>query len=139
MDRSRASLTVLNLVHGYLEVDDCFNTMIKSKGYQLPILNKYTCTSILTNVIVECFAESNVLNSPCYTFSTIPLSELCLKLFQGYDRYKQTLRQEYEKLPIYACSFSMSDTPIVWAWIALRNEYHRLEDEVHKLDSTGSD
>jgi hypothetical protein len=78
LDKSTLQLGILNVMNGLQEADAMLNSYVRLKNYRLPQITSSVAKSILQNVIVLSFAESNIVKTLDFTLKKIPLWELTL-------------------------------------------------------------
>lgn len=130
-------LGILDIVHGLRTADDFLNEIIRTRNYRLPILSEEVCKNILTNCIVQAFADSNIAKSLDFTIKDVPLWKLSEKFNADFMEHQADLMDSDPDfdgmLIVYA------NSPLPHAQAAVLDEYHRLLDTVRDLDRAGED
>nr|QDH91115.1 MAG: RNA-dependent RNA polymerase [Mitovirus sp.] len=129
---------VLRTVQGTLPANEFLNSLIRKKGYPLPLLSEDVCKNIYSNAAVEAFVNSSILSQISKGLLDVPLSEVGIRITSLWDKYKSSLIKS-GNFPNDLVSFLPSDLPIVFAFKAVQRQFDELEERLRHLDSTGSD
>lgn len=134
----RASLCegVLNTIHGRIPVDEWINSLIKKNNYQLPVLSQDVCKSILVNVTVQAFADSNLMNSVSVHTRDYPLTGKSYDGYLSFIKWKKELSNEFKS---QLGSVSWTDTPLHTAHLAVKAEFEQFLNEIEMRDKLGQD
>lgn len=106
--RSLISEQVIKVTRGAQTAAMALNTIIRCLEFPFPTLSEKTAFGLLSNIVVECFADSNPQNSKSDT-KGFPLGELPMRLvmhFTGFEDETDLVRsmpllQALPVLPIY--------------------------------------
>jgi hypothetical protein len=139
LEKSWACLAVLEVVHGTKPVDELMNEFIKKLGLQIPILNVEVSKNILINVIVDCFAESNIMKDISFGLEDTPLGALSLRIHADYRTYINNLISSEQLSRKESYIKNANDLPVLLAAKSVRKEFANLVDTLSHMDSTGTD
>lgn len=109
------------------------NNLIKLLDFQLPLLTQEECQGVLSNVIVEIFAESNPENcSADDSKNKKPLGLLAQELVMlithpEFDKASKTL--------LDGRSFDTLDLPILGQYGQICEEYQRMKERARRVDT----
>jgi len=135
-DRASLCEGVLKTIHGLIPMDEWINSLIQKKNYQLPKLSEDVCKNIFMNVVVQAFADSNLMKDIDPADHNYPLKGKIMTAYIDFDQWKKGLCNE-SKLLLNNINFEY--TPLFTAYNAVIAEYEKLCDEITMRDKLGND
>jgi len=127
---------VLLTIHGHIPVDEWINSLIKQNGYHLPTLSPDVCKNILSNVVVQAFADSNLMKSVNVFTHQFPLARVSGNAQLDFMDWLKGCSSEFKS---QLNSTHWKYTPLYNAHRAVKEEYDRLLNEVEMRDRLGED
>lgn len=127
----------MNVVSGRLSADIFLNEIIRIKGYRLPTLSEEVCKNILSNCVVQVFADSNIAHALDFSVKDVPLWKTSLALNKGFMEYQADLIDSgTEQDETY---YTYLQSPLPLAQQAVLAEYNQLLSDITALDKSGED
>jgi hypothetical protein len=127
----------LDTVSGRSSASDFLNEIIRTRAYQLPTLSEEICKNILSNCVVQAFADSNIAKSLEFTVKDVPLWKTSLQLNKDFMEYQADLMDEDPNFDGILITYINS--PLPFAQQAVLAEYNELLDTIKDLDKSGKD
>jgi hypothetical protein len=127
---------VLNIVSGKSPADEFLNEIIRRRNFRLPQLSLDVCKNILSNCVVQAFADSNIAKSLDFKATEIPLWNKVRSLNEGESNNDFTVVSMAVFLPP---ELELKNSTITFAGEAVLEEFLALEELVTKMDNTGED
>lgn len=136
---SENCIGVLRLVHGLDPANKFLNETITRNNYRLPQLSEEVCKNILSNTIVDAFAESNILGKQVFNdIYDYPLTKVSSQIMNSWPQFlrehSDIERSSPEVKIVHPRNFA-----ILLAHKAVVSEFEELQADLLRRDREGID